>query len=49
MLVDAMKKAERTEIRANPCEQSVLQAVKLQLGRPASVCAHYGSHFSPRN
>jgi hypothetical protein len=49
MLVDAMEKASRPELRSVPCDGLVLAAVRAQLSRPAAPYAHHGSHFSLRN
>jgi len=48
MLVDAMEKFSRPELRAVPCDQSTLAAVRAQLARPASAYLPH-SHFSVRN
>ena len=49
MLVDAMERAARPEMRAVPCDGLVLAALRAQLSRPAASYAHHGSHFSLRN
>jgi hypothetical protein len=49
MLIDAMEKVSRPEIRALPCDLSVLAAVSAQLARPASPYAYGASRFSLRN
>jgi hypothetical protein len=48
-LVATMDEVSRPELRAVPCNSYLLAAVKIQLGRPASAFAHYGSAFSLRN
>jgi hypothetical protein len=47
-LVDAMDKLSRPELRAVPCDQLVLAAVRAQLARPASAYLTH-SHFGLRN
>jgi hypothetical protein len=49
MLIDAMEEVSRAEFRAVPCDQSVLDAVRAQLARPASPYPYCGSQFSLRN
>ncbi|HEY2210522.1 MAG TPA: hypothetical protein VGH62_02690 [Bradyrhizobium sp.] len=49
MLIDAMEEISRPELRAVPCDRSVLAAVSAQLARPASPYPHCGSYFSLRN
>jgi hypothetical protein len=39
MLIDTMEEVSRPEIRAVPCDRSVLAAVREQLARPASPYA----------
>jgi hypothetical protein len=48
MLVDAMEKFSRPELRAVPCDRLVLTAVRAQLARPVSTCLPF-SHFGLRN
>jgi len=48
MLVDAMEKFSRPELRAVPCDRLLLTAVRAQLARPASTSQPY-SHFGLRN
>jgi hypothetical protein len=48
MLVDAMEKFSRPELRAVPCDRLVLAAVRAQLARPASAYLPH-SQFSLRN
>jgi len=49
LLVDAMEKAARPELRAVPCDRSILAMVSAQLARPASPYFHGVSDFSLRN
>jgi hypothetical protein len=49
MLIDTMEEASRPEIRAMPCDISLLAAVKAQLARPASPHAYRATDFSLRN
>jgi hypothetical protein len=49
LLVDAMEEVSRPEIRALPCDISLLTAVGAQLARPASSRVGYASDFSWRN
>jgi hypothetical protein len=49
MLIDTMEEVSRPEIRAVPCDRSVVAAVSAQLARPASPYPYYGSCFSRRN
>jgi hypothetical protein len=50
MLIDTMEAVARPELRAVPCNPSVLAAVRAQLARPASPYPSYcGSRFSLRN
>jgi hypothetical protein len=49
MLIDTMEEVSRPEIRAIPCDISLLAAVKAQLARPASPRICYASDFSLRN
>jgi hypothetical protein len=49
MLIDTMEGVSRPEIRAMPCDISLLAAVKAQLARPASPRTCYASNFSLRN
>jgi hypothetical protein len=49
MLIDAMEEVSRPEIRAVPCDRSVLAAVSAQLARPASPYPYCASYFSLRN
>jgi hypothetical protein len=49
MLVDAMQTAARPELRAIPCDRSVLAEVSVQLGLPQAVYPQSASSFSFRN
>ncbi|MGX9424567.1 MULTISPECIES: hypothetical protein [Bradyrhizobium] len=49
MLIDAMERASRPEIRNVPCDKQVLAAVEAQLARPPVAYPCYGSSFSFRN
>jgi hypothetical protein len=49
MLIDTMEAVARPELRAVPCNPSVLAAVRAQLARPASPYPYCGSRFSLRN
>jgi hypothetical protein len=49
MLIDAMEKVSRPEVRAVPCDRRLLAAVSAQLARPASPYPHCTSGFSLRN
>jgi hypothetical protein len=49
MLIEAMEEVSRAELRAMPCDQSVLAGLRAQLARPASPYPYGASHFSLRN
>jgi hypothetical protein len=49
MLIEAMEEVSRPELRSQPCERSVVAAVRAQLSRPAAPYAHKGSGFSLRH
>jgi hypothetical protein len=49
MLVDAMEKAARPELRSMPCDRETLAAVSAQLARPASAYTQSASPYSLRN
>jgi hypothetical protein len=49
MLVDAMEKLSRPELRAVPCDRLVLAAVRAQLARPVSAAYLTHSNFGLRN
>ena len=45
MLIDAMERVSRPELRNLPCDRSVRAAVYAQLSRPAAPCRQQGSRF----
>jgi hypothetical protein len=47
MLIDTMEEISRPELRAVPCDDQLLAALRAQLARPAS--APYASAYSLRN
>ena len=49
MLIDTMEEISRPELRAVPCDGSVLAALRAQLARPASANAPYAAGYSLRN
>jgi hypothetical protein len=49
MLIDAMEEVSRPELRRQPCDRSVVSAVRAQLSRPAAPYARQGSGFSLRH
>jgi hypothetical protein len=49
LLVDAMERAARPEIRAVPCEPAILEALRAQLAQPVMVCPYARTPFSLRN
>jgi hypothetical protein len=49
LLIDTMEEASRPEIRAMPCDISLLAAVKAQLARPVSPRIRYAADFGLRN
>jgi hypothetical protein len=49
LLIDAMEEVSRPEIRARPCDPSVLAAFSAKLARPASPYPCGVSKFSLRN
>ena len=49
MLIDAMEAVSRPELRAVPCDDQLLVAVRAQLARPALVRTPYASAYSLRN
>ena len=49
LLVDAMEEASRPEVRAEPCEAAILQALRAQLAQPARVYSYARTPFSLRN
>jgi hypothetical protein len=48
-LVETMDRVCRPELRAAPCDRSLLAAVEAHLARPAMPHGLYGSNFSLRN
>ena len=49
MLIDTMEAISRPELRAVPCDDQLLAAVRAQLARPALVRTPYASAYSLRN
>jgi hypothetical protein len=49
MLIDTMEEISRTELRAVPCDDQLLAALRAQLARPASAHTPYASAYSLRN
>jgi hypothetical protein len=49
MLIDAMEDVSRPELRAVPCDDRLLAAVRSQLACPAMARAPYASAYSLRN
>jgi hypothetical protein len=49
LLIEAMEEVCRPEIRALPCDISLLAAVKAQLARPASPRIRYATDFNLQN
>jgi hypothetical protein len=49
MLIEAMEEVSRPELRSQPCERSVVAAVRAQLSRPAAPYAHQGPGFGLRH
>jgi hypothetical protein len=49
MLIDTMEEISPPELRALPCDDQVLAALRAQLARPASVRTPYASAYSLRN
>ena len=49
MLIDTMEEISRPELRALPCDDQVLAALRAQLARPASIRTPYASAYSLRN
>jgi hypothetical protein len=47
LLVDAMERASRPDVRAVPCEKAILDALRAQLAQP--VMAGLRTPFSLRN
>ncbi len=48
-LVETMEKVSRGELRAVPCDPSLLAAARAHLAGPAAPYGLYGSNFSFRN
>jgi hypothetical protein len=48
-LVETMDGVSRPDLRATPCDRSLLVAVEAHLARPAMPHGLYGSNFSLRN
>jgi hypothetical protein len=49
MLIDAMEEVSRPELRAVPCDDQLLAALRAQLARPALAHTAYASAYSLRN
>jgi hypothetical protein len=49
MLIDAMEEISRPELRAVPCDISVLAALRAQLARPATARMPHVAGYSLRN
>ena len=49
MLIDAMEQISRPELRAAPCDEQLLVAMRAQLARPASARGPCASAYSLRN
>jgi hypothetical protein len=49
MLIDTMEAISRPELRAVPCDNQVLAAVRAQLARPALARTPYASAYGLRN
>jgi len=49
MLIDAMEQISRPELRAVPCDEQLLAALRAQLARPALAPTPYASAYSLRN
>jgi hypothetical protein len=49
MLIDAMEEISRPELRAVPCDDQLLAALRAQLARPALAHTPYTSAYSLRN
>lgn len=48
-LIDTMEEISRPELRAVPCDISVLAGLRAQLARPASAHLSYAAGYSLRN
>ena len=49
VLIDTMEAISRPELRAVPCDDQLLAALRAQLARPALVRTPYASAYSLRN
>jgi hypothetical protein len=49
LLIENMEEVSRPEIRAKPCDPSILLALRAKLARPASPYPYGVSEFSLRN
>jgi hypothetical protein len=49
ILIDTMEEISRPELRAIPCDISLLAALRAQLARPASPPLAYATSYSLRN
>ncbi len=49
MLIDATEEISRPELRAVPCDEQLLAALRAQLARPALADTPYASAYSLRN
>jgi hypothetical protein len=49
MLIDTMEAISRPELRAVPCDNQVLAAVRAQLARPVLARTPYASAYGLRN
>ena len=49
MLIDTMEEISRPELRAVPCDDHLLAALRAQLARPALAHTPYASAYSLRN
>jgi hypothetical protein len=49
MLIDTMEEISRPELRAVPCDEQLLAALRAQLSRPALAHTPYASAYSLRN
>jgi hypothetical protein len=49
MLIDAMEEISRPELRAVPCDDQLLAALRAQLARPALARKPYASAYGLRN
>ena len=49
MLIDTMEQVSRSELRSQPCDRQVVDAVFAQLSRPSTAYVHQGSGFSLRH